>query len=294
MNTTLAAGRKTRRPGARYTNNQALHKKAAALADGLAKFPEYPPRDDMMNPTYLHKPAHMAALEWHFGLRDDAIVLGEVPIAWAVPMGREGVRIPDLMVAFDINHAHILAQRGYAISEQGKPPDFVLEVASNTTARNDETRKWRDYANFGVTEYWLYDPDWGLRYATGLSGWTLVDGTYQAIPIIQHADGMHYGDSAVLGLQVCWEGGHLRWYDPAEARYLDTYVSLAISRDIVARERNAVVIERNVAVIERDTAVIERDAAVNDLDMAARERDAAIAETQRLRDEIARLRAGRE
>ena len=273
MNTTLAVGRKTHRGSARHANYNVLLKKAAALADGLAKFPEYPPRDDMMNPTYLHKPAHMAALEWHFGIRDDVIVLGEVPIAWAVPMGREGVRIPDLMVAFDINHAHILAQRGYAISEQGKPPDFVLEVASNTTARNDETRKWHDYANFGVTEYWMYDPDWGRRYATGLSGWTLVDGTYQAIPIIQYADRMHYGDSAVLGLQVCWEHEHLRWYDPAEARYLDTYKSLAISRAAVARERDAV-------VLERDTAVNERNA--------------ALAETQRLRDEIARLRAGRE
>lgn len=273
MNPTLAAKRKTLKAGARQTDHAALHKKAAALADGLAQFPDFPPRDDMMNLIYLHKPAHLASLEWHFGNLDDTIVLGEVPIAWEVPRGRGGVRIPDLMVAFNIRHAHILAQRGYAISEQGKPPDFVLEIASNTTSKIDETRKWRDYANFGVTEYWMFDPDWGRRYAAGLSGWTLMDGTYQAIPIIQHADGMHYGDSAVLGLQVCWEHGNLRWYDPAAARYLDTFKSLATARDTVMRER--------------DAAVNERDAVVN-------ERDAALSEAQRLRDEITRLRAGQE
>ena len=266
MDTTLVAARETRQAGALATDTAALHKKAAALAVGLAKFPEYPPRDDMMNPMYLHKPAHLAALECHFGNLDDTIVLGEVPIAWEVPRGQEGVRIPDLMVAFDIRHAHILAQRGYAINEQGKPPDFVLEVASDNTARNDVTRKWHDYANFGVTEYWMFDPDWGRRYATGLSGWTLVDGIYQAIPINQLWHGVHYGDSAALGLQVCWEYGHLRWYDPAEARYLDTYHGLLAARD----------------------------SAVNARDTVARERDSALAEAQCLRDELARLRAGRE
>ena len=237
----------------------AVHLKKTAQHDGIAKFPDFPPRDDMMNPIYLHGPAHQAFLARHFGNLDHTIVLGEVPISWNVPRGQGTVRIPDLMVAFNIRRAHILAQKGYAISEQGKPPDFVLEVASDTTARNDEIRKWHDYASFSIPEYWMYDPDWGVRYATGLSGWTLVDGAYQAIPIVQHDEGMYYGDSAVLGLQVCWEYGELRWYDPAAGRYLDTVTSLAQRADAVTLER-----------------------------------DAALAEVQRLRDENARLRAGRE
>ena len=31
------------------------------------------------------------------------------------------------------------------------------------------------------------------------------------------------GHSAVLGLDLCWEDGQLRWYDPASGRYLLTY-----------------------------------------------------------------------
>ena len=226
-----------------------------AAAPAIARFPDFPPRADMMNPRHLHDQGHQPALRRHLGNPDTTIVLGEVPIAWEVPRGRAGVRIPDLLIAFNIRRDDILEQRGYAISEQGKPPDFVLEVASDTTARNDERGKLLDYARFGVQEYWLFDPDWGRRYATGLAGWTLVDGIYRPIAIRRHAAAMHYGRSAVLGLQVCWEYGALRWYDAAAQEYLDTFDSIA------------------------DARAAERDGRI-----------AAEAEVERLRDEIARLR----
>ena len=187
----------------------------AAPASAVARFPDFPPRNDMMNPVHLHDYGNQPALRLHLGNPDTTIVLGEVPIAREVPLGRTGVRIPDLLVAFNVDTEHILAQMGYAINEIGKPPDLVLEVASNTTSRRDETVKRRDYAAFGVPEYWLFDPDWGRRYERGLIGWTLVDGEYEAIPIHQDAPDEHYGYSAVLGLYVCWEHRRLRWYDAA-------------------------------------------------------------------------------
>ena len=195
---------------------------ATAPPASVRRFPAFPPRNDMMNPVHLHDYGNQPALRLHLGHPDTTIVLGEVPIAWEVPLGRAGVRIPDLMVAFNVDTNHILAQMGYAINEIGKPPDLVLEVASNTTSRRDETVKRRDYAAFGVPEYWLFDPDWGRRYERGLIGWTLADGEYKAIPIHQDAPDEHYGYSAVLGLYVCWEHRRLRWYDPA-AGYLRSH-----------------------------------------------------------------------
>ena len=264
----------------------------AARRNGIAQFPDFASRDDMMNSVYLALPAHQASLDWHFGDKDDNIVLGEVPVAWEVPRGLgepspdgyiprgwDGLRIPDLLIAFDIRYAHILAQKGYAISEQGKPPDFALEVAPYTASEDDAVRKWQDYANFGVGEYWRFDPDWGCRYAAGLSGWTMAGGNQQPIPIVQHAEGIYYGDSAALGLQVCWEHGHLRWYNPAAGRYLHTFNSLVKERDAIQRELDA--------LRELDTAIRERDAVKHDL-------DAALAEVQRLREERARLLAGQE
>ena len=208
------------------TATTAVRRPASAngVGDGveIARFPDFPPRDDMMNPVHLHDYGNQPALRLHLGNPDTTLVLGEVPVAWEVPLGRAGVRIPDLTIAFDVDTERILAQMGYAINEIGKPPDWVLEIASNTTSRRDETIKRRDYAAYGIPEYWLFDPDWGRRYERGLIGWTLVDGRYREIPIQQAGPEQHYGYSAVLGLYVCWEHGRLRWYDAA-AGYLRSH-----------------------------------------------------------------------
>lgn len=85
-------------------------------------FPEFPPRDDMNNPLYLHVPAHMASLARHLGFPETTLVLGEVPVGWR-PTGPRLFR----------------------------------------------------------------------------------------------------GHSDVLGLDICWEYGQLRFYDPVEGRYLPTF-----------------------------------------------------------------------
>lgn len=253
------------------------------------QFPDFPPRTDMMNSTHLHDPGNQAALRLHLGSPDTTVVLSEVPIHWDIPAGRAGVRIPDLLVAFNIRRGQVIDSKGYSIQEQGKPPDFVLEIASDSTANNDIGDKRRAYANFDIGEYWLFDPDWGRRYPAGLMGWTLVDGRYEPIVIHQYAPGMYYGYSAALGLYLCWEHGVLRWYDPA-AGYLRTHdeerngrVAAEDQRDAAQEERDAVRNERNAARQERDAAQEERD----------REREsrlAAEARNQQLRAEIRRLR----
>ena len=46
----------------------------------------------------------------------------------------------------------------YRIWEERRPPAFVLEVASRSTAKKDATEKKDLYARWGVREYWLFDP----------------------------------------------------------------------------------------------------------------------------------------
>ena len=271
--TAIAAPTRRRRMAAPPTPAPAS---APDTMPAVAKFPHYPPRADTMNTRHLHDHAAQPALRLHLGNPDTTIVLGELPLSRDVPRGRAGVRIPDLLIAFNIRRAHILEQDGYAISEQGKPPDFVLEVASDSTSRIDETLKWQDYAAFGVTEYWLFDPDWGKRYRQGLIGWTLVDGSYRPIPIYEYAPGMHYGYSAVLGLYLCWEHGRLRWYDPA-AGYLRTHDE---TDRALHEERSARIAERNARIAVQTQRDEERGARI-----------AAEAENRRLREEVARLRA---
>lgn len=38
-------------------------------------------------------------------------------------------------------------------------PDFVVEVLSESTARNDRGVKFEDYAAHGISEYWIIDPE---------------------------------------------------------------------------------------------------------------------------------------
>ncbi|CAN5425352.1 Uma2 family endonuclease [soil metagenome] len=38
-------------------------------------------------------------------------------------------------------------------------PDFVVEVLSDSTEKNDRQTKFQDYAAHGVTEYWIVDAD---------------------------------------------------------------------------------------------------------------------------------------
>ena len=101
--------------------------------------------------------------------------------------------------------------------------DALLAVASVTTGQNDYTQKRDDYAAFGVPEYWRFDPSGGEYHDAPLAGDHLVDGVYQPIEVVQFGETTYRGHSAVLGLDLCWEDGQLRWYDPASGRYLLTY-----------------------------------------------------------------------
>ena len=151
----------------------------------------------------LDDPAHQAALTEHLGNYDTTIVLSEIPVRW-IPSQRVGHRIPDLMVAFNVNRAQAVEQNGYSIQNQGKPPDFVLEIASVRTAENDYTDKRRDYANFGIPEYWRFDPTKGKRYDAPLAGDLLVNGEYQPIEIVEISPDHLHGYSGILNLYVCW------------------------------------------------------------------------------------------
>ena len=205
---------------------------------GDGKFPVFPPRGDMQNPIYLHRPGHLAALSLHFGSPETTIVMGEVPVGRDLRQ-RRGLRVPDLMIAFGVNQDRIIADRGYSIEQWGKPPDFVLEIASETIPENDVTQKRIDYGAFGIPEYWRFDPSGGEYYGTGLAGDMLVDGAYQSISVTGTDKLRYRGRSEVLGLDVCWDDGQLRWYDPVAGRYLLTFDDEAEARIAAQHERDA-------------------------------------------------------
>ena len=269
-------------------------------------FPELPPRDDMQNPIYLHDPAHQAALRRHFGNTDRTIVLGETPVGWE-PGQSSGLLKPDLLIAFDIDRPTIIVRKGFGIDEIGKPPEFVLEVASLHTAQNDYTGKRRGYARYAVPEYWRFDPSGGDMYPAGLEGDRLSGGRrvrgrrvgarYRPIPVHRVDADRWWGHSDVLNLDLCWEYGQLRWYDPAAGRYLLTYDEqeegrLAAEEGLRATEEELRVteVERQIAHNAYQTAEAGRQTAEAARQAEEAARQEAEAQVRALQEELRRLR----
>ena len=188
----------------------------------LERFPDYPPRDDMQNWLYLYETSVLTSLAIHFADEPNVTVASEVPVGPSLPV-RDDARIPDLLMVRDGDRELMEEQRGYAIDRQGKPPDFVLEVASRSTGRVDYTDKRTDYERFGILEYWRFDSSGGEYHDAALAGDLLVDGMYRPIAIETLQEGMLRGYSDALGLYVCWEGGRLRFFDPRTEGYLSTH-----------------------------------------------------------------------
>ena len=174
-------------------------------------------------PLHLDQPAHQAALYRHFGGSDAVIVLSEIPGAMVpAAAGRPPHPRP----------AHRL-QRGLPPGDRpegatpsatrASRPDFVLEIASPTTGREDYTGKRSDYANFGIPEYWRFDPSGGRYHGAPMGGDRLVGDAYQPVELLELGPDHLHGHSDVLNLDLCWENGSLRWWDPATESYLLTF-----------------------------------------------------------------------
>ena len=181
-----------------------------------------PPREPDME-QHEHLVSSASILRLHFSDRDDVLIAGQGYLRREATNNREQLA-PDCVIAFGVNAKAIISRNGYVISEVGKPPEFVLEVASRSTGRRDYTVKRDGYAGYGVQEYWRFDHTGGRFHDAALAGDLLVDGRYQPLEITEDPDGMKWGYSAVLGLDICWDNALLRFRNPVDGTFLPTPV----------------------------------------------------------------------
>ena len=189
-------------------------------ATRVAQLPD-PPRDPDSMEQLPHIAMVLFVLRMYFSHRSDVLVNGEGYLCIDTRI-RPGQLKPDCVVAFGVDPRAIEQRNGYVINEVGKPPDLVLEVGSPSTGVADYTTKRDGYAGYGVTEYWRFDPSGGRNHDRPLAGDTLVEGQYEPIPINVES-GIHWGHSAVLGLDLYWQDGNLRFYDPATGEFLPDF-----------------------------------------------------------------------
>jgi len=96
----------------------------------------------------------------------------------------------------------------YKLWEEGRPPDFVIEVTSGSTLREDLSTKKDLYERLGISEYFLFDPT-GDYLDPRLQGYGLEKGRY--VRLAQEADGSLLSPTTALRLRS--EGLNLRLID---------------------------------------------------------------------------------
>ena len=187
--------------------------------------PDPPKKIDMLQREHI-LPAH-SMLKKRYEDDSTTLVGGEGYLKYDANE-RSGFAVPDCVVAFGVDPAAIRKAKGYVINEVGKPPDFVLEIASETTGVRDYTTKRRMYRRLLAGEYWRFDSTGGRYYDAPLAGDILVDGEYRRIDIRRDPDGSLWGYSPALSLYLVWQDGILRFFDPETGEFL---------RDLSAAEK---------------------------------------------------------
>ena len=179
------------------------------------------PDGEYQAPLYIRI---VGTLRTHFGDVPGARVNGDTFIYFVEGNPHRSVS-PDCYVVFGLSAAALesLSLEGnntYLLWEVGKPPDFILEIGSSSTARTDLGRKRELYAELGVGEYWRYDGTGGEFYGEPLVGERLVDGEYRRLEMRRDNDGRVWSHSEALSLDLWWDDGDLRFWDPAAEQWL--------------------------------------------------------------------------
>lgn len=165
----------------------------------------------------------LSTLEMHFSDRPDVAVSGNTFVYYQQGAPQRFVA-PDCYVAFGVDVDHIIYRNTYRVWEMGKAPDFALEIASENTARRDVNDKPALYASIGFGEYWLYDATADSKYyGAPLQGGYLANGRYEPFDIITEPDGLIWGHSPALRLDLCWDDGRLRYRNPETGEFLMDY-----------------------------------------------------------------------
>ena len=188
---------------------------------------------------------------------------------------------PDCYVIFGLSEAALesLSLQGnntYLLWEVGKPPDFILEIGSESTGSVDTGSKRDLYAEIGVSEYWRYDGTGGDFYGEALVGERLVDGEYQRFPMRHEDDGSIWSHSDALNLDLWWVDGELRFWDPVGEQWLLSH----------EEEHDGRLAERGGRLIAEAQMEAERDSRLAETARA----DAAEARAAQLEAELRRVR----
>ena len=208
--------------------------KVKTLPDIFYEDPE-PIEDGMLQDPFIRRIAYLLAERYEDA--PDVFVSSGGFVFYNPENGNQRIA-PDCYIAFDVDVKAIYENLpNYWIWEVGKPPDFVLEVASKSTADRDLGEKRELYERLRIAEYWRMDPTGGALYGQPLAGERLVDGKYAPYELELGAEGAARGYSALLDVVFCWDGEEFDALDPVTGRTIGKREAAEAHAQVQARAR---------------------------------------------------------
>ncbi|MEM1252860.1 MAG: Uma2 family endonuclease [Cyanobacteria bacterium P01_H01_bin.21] len=171
-----------------------------------------PPTDLYSDEPTLETDLHLrqmllliASLEWLWQARDDFFVSGNLTVYFSPrQLKNQDFRGPDFFVVLGTEQR---SRKSWVVwEEEGKYPNVIIEILSESTAKTDrETKKLLYQDTFRTPEYFWFDPE-SLEFC----GFVLMAGTYQ--PIEPSENG--YLWSQQLELYLGLHDSRLRFFTP--------------------------------------------------------------------------------
>ena len=204
------------------------------------------------------------ALHYYFRERADVLVAMELVVYYQRGNNKVWLQ-PDVQVVFGVEHC---GSRGsFRVWEEGKAPDFVLEVASPSTAEQDALHKAREYARIGVREYWRLDPA-GSLMETPLEGYVASAGQYEQVQPVEGAGRGGALRSRVLGLDLRSQRQAgvtvLVFIDPSTGEEIDGTLEAAERQRRTAEREKQALLQRVSAAEQRANVADERARALEE------------------------------
>ncbi|MBD2251195.1 Uma2 family endonuclease [Nostoc parmelioides] len=170
----------------------------------------FPPGDLYSDEPPLETELHLRqiilllqCLEWLWRDRNDFYAAGNLTIYYSPrQLKSEYFRGPDFFVVLGTERK---TRKSWVVwEEEGKYPNFILEILSDSTAKTDKGLKKEIYQDtFRTHDYFWFDP-----FTLEFAGFHLVDGKYQPL----QANEQGYLWSQQLGLYLGIYQGLLRFF----------------------------------------------------------------------------------
>lgn len=128
---------------------------------------------------------------------------------------------PDVMVVKGVgNHP----RRTYKLWEEKQFPQVVFEISSRATWGEDLNKKWLLYQQFGVKEYYIFDPEYDYL-PEPLVAYRLKRGELKQVAVKNRRI---YSEE--IGLEIVDTGEGLRLFNPATKEFMRTLSEERLAR----------------------------------------------------------------